>query len=73
MTSLPELTAVGSQPGHSTVRIFYLLHDPGPIQKLAGSGYYTRADFIEILRYANARHIMVLPEIERRDCALLNP
>jgi hexosaminidase len=28
-----------------------------------GSGYYTRDDFKEILRYANQRHIEVVPEI----------
>jgi hexosaminidase len=31
---------------------------------MPGSGFYSRADFIEILRYANDRHIIVLPEIE---------
>jgi len=29
-----------------------------------GSGFYTRADYIAILRYAQARHIEVIPEIE---------
>jgi hexosaminidase len=29
-----------------------------------GSGYYSRADYLEILRYAAARHIEVIPEIE---------
>src|SRR5690606_12014854 len=28
-----------------------------------GSGYYSREDFIEILRYAKARHIKVIPEL----------
>jgi hexosaminidase len=28
-----------------------------------GHGYYTKADFIEILKYANARHIKVIPEL----------
>jgi len=30
----------------------------------AGSGWYSRADFIEILRYARERHISVIPEVE---------
>ena len=29
-----------------------------------GSGFYSRADYAEILRYAAARHIEVIPEIE---------
>jgi hexosaminidase len=29
-----------------------------------GSGYFTRADFIEFLKYAKARHLTVIPEIE---------
>jgi len=29
-----------------------------------GTGFYTRADYLEILRYANALHIEVIPEIE---------
>src|ERR1700750_1582700 len=39
----------------------------GPDQTRVGwrvTGFYSRADFIEILRYANDRHITVLPEIE---------
>ena len=29
-----------------------------------GSGFYSRADYVEILRYAAARHIEVIPELE---------
>ncbi len=37
----------------------------GPdVNNAAGSGWYTRADYIEILRYAKARHIKVIPELE---------
>ncbi len=67
MASLPELTAVGSQRGHTLDSKEFLppSHGSGPdTGKIAGSGFYTRADFIEILRYANTRHITVLPEIE---------
>ena len=67
MPSLPELTSVGSQRGHTLDSKHFLppSHGSGPdTGKIAGSGFYTRSDFIEILRYANERHIMVLPEIE---------
>ncbi|HTB26430.1 MAG TPA: family 20 glycosylhydrolase [Puia sp.] len=65
--SLPELTEVGSNRGHTLDSKSFLppSHGSGPdISKVPGSGYYNRADFIEILRYANDRHILVLPEIE---------
>jgi hexosaminidase len=65
--SLPELTAVGSQRGHTLDSKHFLppSHGSGPdTSKIPGSGFYNRNDFIEILRYANERHIMVLPEIE---------
>ncbi len=65
--SLPELTSVGSQRGHTLNSKQFLpaSHGSGPdTGKISGSGYYSKADFIEILRYANYRHISVLPEIE---------
>ena len=38
---------------------------PGPETGRAfGSGFYSRADYVEILRYAAARHIEVIPELE---------
>lgn len=67
LPSLPELTEVGSNRGHTLDSKSFLppSHGSGPdIAKNPGSGYYNRADFIEILRYANDRHILVLPEIE---------
>ena len=65
--SLPELTAVGARRGHSTDPNSMLppSYGSGPdISNPAGTGYFSRNDFIEILRYATARHIRVLPEIE---------
>ncbi|MGN8039065.1 family 20 glycosylhydrolase [Chitinophaga sp. 22321] len=65
--SLPELTAVGGKRGHSADPNSMLppSYGSGPdVNNTAGSGYFSRADFIEILRYATARHIRVLPEIE---------
>ena len=67
LPSLPELTQIGSQRGHTLDSKNFLpaSHGSGPeTGKLAGSGYYTRADYIEILKYATARHITVMPEIE---------
>ncbi|GAA4311482.1 family 20 glycosylhydrolase [Mucilaginibacter gynuensis] len=64
---LPELTEIGSQRGH-TINAKNRLHPSygsGPdAANKAGSGFYTRADYIEILKYANDRHIKVIPEFE---------
>lgn len=65
--SLPELTSVGSQRGHTLDNKEHLQpsYGSGPdTNKLYGSGFYTKAEFLEILKYANARHISVIPEIE---------
>jgi hexosaminidase len=66
---LPELTQVGGQREHTTGKETSVLHPsygsgPKAYQKgKHGSGYYTKADFIEILKYANERHITVIPEL----------
>lgn len=64
---LPELTSIGAVRGQSDrpgVRL-QPAYGSGPDPSDAnGSGFYTRADYIEILRYAAARHIDVIPEIE---------
>ncbi|WP_247651875.1 family 20 glycosylhydrolase [Chitinophaga eiseniae] len=65
--SLPELTSVGGKRGHSTdwKNMLPPSYGSGPdTTNTAGTGYFSRNDFIEILRYATARHIRVLPEIE---------
>ena len=67
MPSLPELTAVGSKRGHAPDESASIIpaYGSGPTtDNPAGSGFYRKADFIEILRYANDRHIAVIPEIE---------
>jgi hexosaminidase len=63
---LPELTAVGGHRGYSTDgRILQPAYGSGPdTTNAAGSGFFTRKDYIEILRYATVRHIRVIPEIE---------
>eukprot|EP01037_Dinobryon_pediforme_P011959 gene11959-12048_t len=65
--SLPELTAVGSKRGHTLDAKHNLPPSHGSggeIDNKTGTGYYTRADFVEILKYANQLHIQVVPEIE---------
>ena len=64
---LPELTDVGGKRGHTTdtKRNLPPSHGSGgEVDNKTGSGFYTRADFIDILKYANKLHIMVEPEIE---------
>jgi len=65
--SLPELTEVGARRGHTLDSKHFLPASHGSggeLDNKTGTGFYTRADFIEILKYANERHIMVIPEIE---------
>jgi hexosaminidase len=63
---LPELTEVGARRGHALndANFLHPSFGSGPDLSGPGSGYYTRADFIEILKYANERHIRLIPEIE---------
>ena len=64
---LPELTDVGARRGHSLDSANWLppAYGSGPdIDRPFGSGYFSRSDYVEILRYAAARHIEVIPEIE---------
>ena len=68
---LPELTSVGGRRGHPTnggprehlVPVFGSGPDPDTAASY-GSGFYSRADFKDILRYAQERHITVVPEID---------
>src|SRR4029077_10900804 len=65
--SLPELTEVGSQRGHTTDNRKNLqpsFGSGGLTNNYPGSGFYSTKDFIEILKYANDRYIQVIPEIE---------
>lgn len=65
--SLPELTQVGGKRSHTLDAKNTLPPSHGSggdTSNTNGSGYYTKADYIEILEYAMARHITVLPEIE---------
>lgn len=59
---------MGSRRGHTTdeSRCLYPCYDGGydPDAATVGNGYYSREDFIGLLRYAAERHIRVIPEIE---------
>ena len=64
---LPELTELGSKRAHTLDSRNNLppSYGSGPVSTgPPGSGFYTRADFIEILKYARDRNIKVIPEIE---------
>ena len=64
---LPELTSVGARRGHTLDSKEFLppAWGSGPdVDRPYGSGFYTRADYVEILKYAAARHIEVIPELE---------
>jgi hexosaminidase len=64
---LPELTHVGARRGHAENEHEnlwpYYGSGPNPDDSRFGSGYLSRQQFIEILRYAQQRHIEVIPEI----------
>src|SRR5437773_5617611 len=65
--SLPELTAVGGRRGHTLDSREFLqpAFGSGPqVGRPFGSGFFSHADYVEIVRYAAARHIEVIPEIE---------
>ena len=64
---LPELTEVGGRRGHTVDDADRLMpsYGSGPdVTQAPGSGYYSRADYVEMLRYASERYIRVIPEIE---------
>ncbi|EKK5243447.1 carbohydate-binding domain-containing protein [Cronobacter sakazakii] len=63
---LPELTDVGAKRCHDLSEKTCLLPQlgSGPDTNNNGSGYFTRADYIEIVKYAAARQIEVIPEVD---------
>ncbi|WP_461072120.1 family 20 glycosylhydrolase [Spirosoma horti] len=67
MPSLPELTDIGAKRAHTTDPTKSLIPSYGSgadLSNPSGTGFYSKADFIEILKYAHDRHIVVIPEIE---------
>lgn len=65
---LPQLTDIGSRRGYTVDESECLLPmycggwDPNA--PTTANGYITREKYIELLRYAGARHIRVIPEID---------
>ncbi|MFN3405200.1 MAG: family 20 glycosylhydrolase [Cytophagaceae bacterium] len=67
INDLPELTDIASKRGHSKDESQHLIpaYGSGPYGELSPSnGYYSKEDFIEILKYAKSRHIEIIPEID---------
>ena len=66
--SLPELTEVGAHRGHTLDERDHLIPaygsgpDPNPDGN-HGSGYLSRSTFVELLKFADAHHVEVIPEI----------
>ncbi|MFD1561183.1 family 20 glycosylhydrolase [Paraburkholderia silviterrae] len=62
---LPELTAIGGQRCHDLEENRCLLPQlgSGPDNQ-SGGGYLSRSDYVALVRYAAARHIEVIPEID---------
>lgn len=66
---LQELTMVGGRRGHTENEDQYLIpaygSGPNPVPGQSfGSGWYSRMEYMDILQYANERHIEVIPEID---------
>jgi hexosaminidase len=64
---LPELTEVGARRGHTLDSANFLppAYGSGPdVDRPFGSGFFSSGDYVEIVKYANDRHIEIIPEIE---------
>jgi len=66
IAGLPELTAIGSRRCHDLAERTCLLPQlgSGPDPSTPVNGFYSRADYIEIVRAAQARHIQVIPSFD---------
>ncbi len=64
IAALPELTAVGANRGPNFGEGQQIQPSYGSGTKQTSTHFLTRADFVEILRYAKQKHITVVPEIE---------
>ena len=62
---LEELTEVGSKRAYTKDEFENLIpmYGSGPDTNSTGSGYLSRADYIDILKYAYERNITVIPQI----------
>jgi hexosaminidase len=68
INGLPELTQVGGKRGHTSNSKNWLAPSfgsgPNPdSENNNGKGFYTREEFKEIIKYADQRHIQVIPEV----------
>jgi len=63
---LPELTDIGGKRCHDLTEMSCLLPQlgSGPSADSAVNGYYSKSDYIEILKYASARQIQVIPSMD---------
>lgn len=63
---LPELTEVGARRCHDLDERTCLLPQlgSGPTADTSGSGHFSRAEFVSLLRLATALHIEVIPELD---------
>lgn len=66
ISDLPELTEVGAFRCHDLTEQSCLLPQlgVGPHRDSPANGYYNIADYKEIVAYANARHIQVIPSMD---------
>lgn len=62
---LPELTDVGARRGYTPDERDHLApaYGSGPDENSHGTGYLSREDFIDLLKYATRRHVEVIPEL----------
>lgn len=63
---LPELTDIGSKRCHDLEENTCLLPQlgSGPFAESSVNGFYSKQDYIDILKYANARQIQVIPSMD---------
>ncbi|XP_052764594.1 beta-hexosaminidase-like [Mya arenaria] len=63
---LPELTDVGGKRCHdlNETRCVIPQFGSGPFANTSGSGYYTKNDYRDILRFANTHFVTVIPEFD---------
>lgn len=63
---LPELTDIGSKRCHDLEENTCLLPQlgSGPFAQASVNGFYTKQDYIDILIYADARQIQVIPSMD---------
>ena len=65
---LEQLHQMGSHRGESGANVAlqpaYFAHWDANDPNQSGNGYYSKLDFIDILQYAKARHMQVIPEVD---------